>query len=89
MKSAAQETVRVNRPMLLWSIGFWLLVPVCWIPILVANGTPGEKDLGVGVLVMTCVLVSLATGAIALILTVLCVADYVQRYYKSGTGPPK
>jgi hypothetical protein len=86
LTSTAQEVVRINRSMLLWSIGFWLLVPICWIPVLVADTTPWEKDLGLGVLAMACVLLSLAVAAVALILTFLCIADYVQRRHKSRTS---
>lgn len=52
---ALQEKVRLDRSMLLWSIGFWLLVPICWVPVIAADSTPGEKDLGLGVLAMACV----------------------------------
>lgn len=69
--------------MLLWSIGVWLLVPICWIPALVAETAPGDKDLGLGVLAMPCVLLSFAVGVVALILTILCLADYVQRRHRS------
>jgi hypothetical protein len=75
--------MKLNRSMLLWSIGFWLLVPICWVPVLAAHTTPGEKDLGLGVVAMGCVLLSLGVGIVALILTLLCLADYLQRRHQS------
>ena len=87
LKSAGQENAKVNRSILLWSIVFWLLIPICWIPVLAAHTTPGEKDLGLGILAMMCVLLSLALGVVALILTALCIADYLQRRHKSRMSP--
>jgi hypothetical protein len=78
-ENTTQETVKLNRSMLLSSAVFWLLVPLCWVPVLTADTTPGEKDLGLGVLAVVCLLLSFAVGVIALILTGLCLADYVQR----------
>jgi hypothetical protein len=78
-EDTTQEAVKLNRSMILSSASFWLLVPLCWVPVLTADTTPGEKNLGLGVLAMVCLLVSFAVGAIALILTGLCLADYLQR----------
>ena len=79
---ALQEKVRLDRSMLLWSIGSWLLVPICWVPVIAADSTPGEKDLGLGVLAMACVFLSFVIAIIALILTLFCLAEYVQRRRK-------
>ncbi len=44
-------------------IGIWSMVPICWIPIMLASLAPsGEKDLGLGVLAMSCVLASIGVA---------------------------
>ena len=30
--------------MLGWLLGFWLFAAMCWVSVLVADTTPGEKD---------------------------------------------
>lgn len=61
-------------------VGWFLVVgPLCWGPVLAADTTQGEKNLGIGVLALACVLLSFVVGVIALLLTSLCLADYVQR----------
>lgn len=87
LKHDARQNVKVNRSMAAWSIGFWLIVPACWLPVLLAETTPGGKDLGLGVLAMGCILTSCVVGFVAFILTSLCVADYVQRSRKARVGP--
>ena len=87
LKHDARQNVKVNRSMVASSIGFWLLVPACWLPVLLADTTPGEKDLGLGVLAIGCILTACIVGFVALILTSLCVADYLQRSRKARVGP--